>query len=87
MAQKNVRRKGGATATQLRIAKRIVNSKRHTTGYVIDGKNISVPDVTRLARKNRVHGVHVVGNHIQSMSGRRPLLSLPMIFGNGTRVV
>ena len=63
----------------LRISRRLVSTKRHTTGYVIDGKKYSVREATRLARQGRVSGVRVVGNHIQALKSRRRLSDLPFI--------
>ena len=62
-----------------RITKRITNVKRHTTGYVIDGKERSVSQAVKMARQNQVYGVRVVSNHLQTPPGsRRKLLDLPV---------
>ncbi len=61
-----------------RITRRIVNTKRHTTGYVVGGQNRTVPQVRNLAAQGQVAGVRVVGQHIQSTKGRKNLLSLPV---------
>lgn len=62
---------------KLRISRRLVSTKRHTTGYVINGRAYSVQEATKLARNGRVAGVRVVGNHIQADKGRRRLIDLP----------
>lgn len=63
--------------TKKRITRRVVNSKRHTTHYVISGRRISVGYAVRMARQGRLAGVRVVGNHIQAAPGCRPLNLLP----------
>jgi hypothetical protein len=65
--------------TKKRVSKRVVNSKRHTTHYVIGGKTVSVSEATTMARKGLLAGVRVVGNHIQSAIGCRPLSKLPTV--------
>jgi len=67
-----------AANKKLRITRRIVNSKRHTTGYVIGGKTCSVSQVKSLAEQGKVAGVRVVGQHIQATPGARKLSDLPM---------
>ena len=62
----------------MRITSRIVNAKRHTVGYMIDGKVHTVALTKRLAGQGRISGVRVVGNHVQSENGRRRLSDLPM---------
>lgn len=63
-----------------RITKRITNSKRHTIGYKIDGKERSVSQAVRMARQNQIYGVRVVANHLQTPpGGRRKLLDLPVV--------
>ncbi len=61
----------------MRVTSRIVDTKRHTTGYVIGGKRYSVKQVAQLARQGRISGVRAVGNHPQAVNGRRCLSSLP----------
>lgn len=63
--------------SQLRITKRVVSTKRHTQGYMIDGKFVSTAEARRLASQGRISGVRVVGRHIQSQQGRRRLSDLP----------
>jgi hypothetical protein len=62
---------------QMRITRRLVNTKRHTTGYVIGGKKTSVPQARRLASQGRLANVRVVGRHIQSVPGKTRLSDLP----------
>ena len=71
------RKKGGSTASALRITKRVVNVRRHTTGYVIGGKRHTVLGTLKLAKAGRISGVQVVGRHIQAVPGRRRLTDLP----------
>lgn len=63
--------------TKKRITRRIVNSKRHTTHYVVGGNKVSVIEARRMAEKGLLAGVRVVGNHIQAKPGATPLSSLP----------
>lgn len=63
---------------KLRISRRLVSPKRHTMGYVMNGRVYSVEQATRLARNGQVAGVRVVGNHIQADTGRRRLTDLPI---------
>lgn len=62
---------------RLKISRRIVNTKRHTTGYVISGQTYSVAAARRLVEQGQISGVRVVGRHIQSEPGRRRLAELP----------
>jgi len=41
----------------LRVQKRIVNSKRHTLGYIASGKRYTRGQLVRLARQGRVQSV------------------------------
>ena len=69
-----------ATATKKsRITHRICNVKKHTLGYVIDGKNCRRSTAVNLAKQGRLEDVQVVGDHIQvrPTSKRRRLLDLP----------
>ena len=67
----------------VKVTKRIVNTKRHTVGYVIGGKSYNLgrisdrKTVLSMARNGRISGVRAVGNHIQALPGRRKLSSLP----------
>jgi len=68
-------------ATQVkksRVTHRIVSTKRHTQGYVIDGKNVRRNTAVKMARQGKLNNISVVGNHIQTLPGRRQnLLDLP----------
>ncbi len=70
-------KKKSSRAKPLKITRRIVNTKRHTTGYVIGGKTQSVAQARQLAESGRINGVRVVGNHIQSVPGKKRLTDLP----------
>lgn len=61
----------------LKITRRLVNSKRHTTGYVIGGKKTTVPAARQLALQGRLSNVRVVGRHIQGVPGNS-LATLPV---------
>ena len=69
------KKKGGPC--NLRITKRVTNTKRHTLGYQIGGKFHSVARTRQLAAQGRVAGVQVVGNHVQAKAGRKRLSDLP----------
>lgn len=69
-------RKSSATKKQ-RISRRVVNTKRHTTGYVVGGKTISVDRARKMASRGQLAGVRVVGDHIQANLGCKPLYDLP----------
>lgn len=74
------KKRGTATASnrnKLRISRRVVNTKRHTVGYIAKKKFYSTPQITRMAKRGEVSGVRVVGNHIQAPPGRRRLVDLP----------
>lgn len=78
----------GTVATsrrRLRISKRVVNTKRHTVGYMAAKKFYSTHQITRMARKGEVAGVRVVGNHIQAPPGARRLIDLPTEVQRKTR--
>ena len=62
-----------------RITSRVVDTKRHTTGYVIGKRTYSVSQVRNMAAKNEVFGVRVVGQHIQALQGRKRLSDLPVV--------
>jgi hypothetical protein len=61
----------------MKITSRIVNVRRHTTGYVAGGKKYTVNQIRSMASKGRIKGVQVVGNHVQSMPGQKRLTDLP----------
>jgi len=62
-----------------RITKRIVNKKRHTTGYVVNGEELSVAKTRQMATRGQISGVRVVGRHVQAQNGRRRLGTLPQL--------
>ena len=62
---------------RLRLSKRVVNTKRHTIGYMAAKKFYSTSQIMRMAKKGEVAGVRVVGNHIQAPPGARRLIDLP----------
>lgn len=66
-----------AQTTKLRITKRLVDVKRHTKKYKIGGKWVTRREAVRLAKKGKISGVQVVGNHIQAIPGKPRLSSLP----------
>ena len=68
----------GHRSRRMRISRRVVNTRRHTRGYIAGGDFFTVPRITRLAREGVVFGVRVVGRHIQCTTGRRPLTDLPV---------
>ncbi len=72
-------KKANGNNKQLKITRRIVSTKRHTTGYVVGGQTRTVPQVKKMAERNQISGVRVVGQHVQSVSGRKNLLDLPVI--------
>ena len=43
----------------MKIVKRMVNTKRHTIGYLVGGKWRSRAEVTRLASRGKIDGVTV----------------------------
>ena len=63
---------------KMRITSRVLNVKRHVTGYMIGGKLHSVSQAKSLAASGHLAGVRVIGNHIQSIPGRRRLSDLPV---------
>lgn len=62
---------------KLKLTQRVVNTKRHTIGYIAKRKFYSTSQITRMAKRGHVAGVRVVGNHIQAPPGRRRLIDLP----------
>jgi len=81
MAKKtSSKRASGCSAARkpgMKITSRIVNVRRHTTGYVAGGKKYSVSQIRTMAAKGRIKGVHVVGNHVQASAGQNRLTDLP----------
>tara|TARA_B100001778_G_scaffold334029_1_gene344084 strand:- start:10337 stop:10612 length:276 start_codon:yes stop_codon:yes gene_type:complete len=65
-----------------RINRRILNTKRHTVGYIITGgKRVTRDQAVRLARRGQISGVRVVNGptsaYIQSTT-KRSLQDLPI---------
>ena len=61
-----------------RVTHRIVNIKKHTLGFVIDGKNCRRSTAVKLARQGKLNKIGVVGSHIQTHPSRKQkLLDLP----------
>jgi len=61
-----------------RVTHRLVDVKRHTKGFVIDGKNCRRDTAVALAKRGRLNKIHVVGNHVQTLPTRKQkLLDLP----------
>lgn len=78
--KKSNKRTAGSTGPSQKITKRIVDVRRHTKGYVIGGETLSVSQALKMAVAGRLRGVQVVGDHIQSLPGKRkPLSQLPMM--------
>ena len=76
------RKNSGTTARKaktqsMKITSRIVDIRRHTTGYVAGGKKYSVSQIRNMASKGRIRGVQVVGNHVQAVPGQKRLTDLP----------
>ena len=70
------RKASGVRKADLTISKRIVNTKRHTVGYVINGKEYTVRKAAQLAGQGRIRGARRVGNHIQATTNKKRLSSL-----------
>lgn len=65
------------------IRKRVINSKRHTVGFVLTGnKGVSRAEAVRMARQSMIGGVRVVrssqGTYLQSTTDRN-LYDLPTV--------
>lgn len=65
------------------IRKRVINSKRHTVGFVLTGnKRVSRAEAVRMARQSMIGGVRVVrssqGTYLQSTTDRN-LYDLPTV--------
>jgi len=76
---KNRKKQAGVAAKPQRITRRVVNTKRHTTGYVVGGEVYSVAQTRNMASRGDIAGVRVVGRHIQSVPGRKRLSDLPIL--------
>lgn len=83
MTKKTVSKKASGSkarkpkAQGMKITSRVVDVRRHTTGYVAGGKKYSVSQMRNMAAKGRIKGVQVVGNHIQALPGQKRLTDLP----------
>lgn len=65
------------------IRKRVINSKRHTVGFVLTGnKRVTRAEAVRMARQSMIGGVRVVrssqGTYLQSTTDRN-LYDLPTV--------
>lgn len=77
---KKATRKAPASARKspgMTVTSRIVDVRRHTTGYMAGGRKYTVDQIRNMAAKGRVKGVQVVGNHIQALPGKKRLIDLP----------
>lgn len=79
MATRSKKRAAGAASPAQRISKRVVSKKRHTVGYMIGDKQVSVAQARNLAQRGNLSGVQVVGRHIQSVPGKTRLTDLPIV--------
>lgn len=70
---------GSSRTASKKITKRVVDVRRHTKGYIVGGKEVSVPQARRMAAAGNLRGVQVVGNHIQAIPGQTRLSELPMM--------
>lgn len=69
---------------QLAVTERIVDTKRHTVGYVINGVAVSRAEAVTLANRNWLKGVKVKKAGIQTYlmtDGTNKLYSLPTRVG------
>jgi hypothetical protein len=71
----------------MEIQERIVSIKRHTVGYVVNGREYTRLQAAKLARQGKVSGVRVVkaesGPYL--MGDGYSLYDLPTRFGSKTR--
>ena len=79
MATRPKKRASGASCTPQKISKRVVSTKRHTVGYMIGDKQVSVAQARQLAQRGSLSGVQVIGQHIQSVPGKTRLTDLPIV--------
>ena len=64
----------------MKVRKRGVNVKRHTTSYLIGNRWVSRAKATSLAKEGKVDGVIVVnGRYIQSKTSHTNLYDLPVM--------
>lgn len=65
------------------IRKRVINSKRHTVGFILTGnKMVTRAEAVRMARQSMIGGVRVIrssqGTYLQSTTARN-LYDLPTV--------
>jgi hypothetical protein len=65
------------------IVKRVINSKRHTVGFVLSGNlRVSRSEAVRMAKASKIRGVRVIsgsqGTYLQSITDRN-LYDLPTV--------
>jgi plasmid maintenance system antidote protein VapI len=69
-----------------RINRRILDTKRHTVGYVITGnKRITRKEAVRLAKRNQISGVRIVNGQTSDYlmsTTKRSLQDLPIVIDN-----
>lgn len=61
---------------QYKISRRVLNTKRHCTAYIIGGRTVSVPKAAQLAKRGLLPNVVKNGRHIQSRPNTRRLSDL-----------
>lgn len=76
-ASKSSKASSRSKSQGMKITSRIVDARRHTTGYVAGGKKYSVSQIRTMASKGRIKGVQIVGNHVQAVPGGKRLTDLP----------
>lgn len=68
-------------ATATRITRRIANVRRHTVGFIVNGRRVTRSEAVRMARSGTLRNVRVVGSgssaYIQGTNGMS-LLNLPV---------
>lgn len=69
----------------MKITKRSVNTKRHTTGYLVGGRWMTRAQAVRLASKGKIDGVRVCSfrgsndeKYIAALPGYATLYDLPV---------
>lgn len=77
------KKKGYYMSNMTNIIKRVVNSKRHTVGFVLSGnRRVTRSEAVRMAKASRIRGVRVVsgsqGSYLQSTTSRN-LYDLPTV--------
>lgn len=77
MATKSKTKTSPKKSPKKRVTRRVVDVKRHTTGYIVGGEFMTVAKARIEAERGKIAGVRVVGRHIQAAIGRKPLSNLP----------